>query len=91
MKSLSEFSVDFDEVDGKYYLVHRACESIEMEINVELPASSADLVTTIRMAKDHMKELHGVDVDRFDPADCPTVNDHLLVEFCGNCGYSSKG
>lgn len=24
----------------------------------------------------------------FNPADCPTAQDHALVEFCGNCGYS---
>jgi hypothetical protein len=24
----------------------------------------------------------------FNPANCPTVNDHAVVEFCGNCGYS---
>lgn len=91
MKSLSEFAVDFDEVDGKYYLVHRACESIEAPVNPELPAASPDLVTCIDMAKAHLKELHGVEVDRFDPQDCPTANDHIIVEFCGNCGYSSKG
>ena len=91
MKSLSEFSVDLDEIDNVYYLVHRACESLETPINPELPGTSADLLQCIDIAKAHLKEVHGVDVDRFDPQDCPTANDHIIVEFCGNCGYSSKG
>lgn len=27
----------------------------------------------------------------FNPNNCPTAQDHPLVEFCGNCGYQPTG
>ena len=89
MKTLSEFTVDYDEMDFHYYLVHRACESIEQPVNTELPASSANLVDIIKMAKEHMREYHGVDLDKFDPQDCPRASEHIFLEHCDNCGYES--
>ena len=89
MKTLSEFTVDYDEFDFKYYLVHRACESIEQPVNTEMPASSANLVDIINMAKEHMKSYHNVDLDKFDAQDCPRAADHLILEVCDNCGHES--
>jgi len=89
MKTLSEFTIDFDEIDNLYYLVHRACESIETPVNVELPASSPDLLDCIVMAKAHMKDVHSVDIEESDPNDCPNASLHFLTKRCETCGHSN--
>jgi hypothetical protein len=91
MKTFEEFTLDYDEIDYLYYLVHRSCDSLELPINTELPAHTPDLAHCIELAKHHMKEMHSVDLDAFDPNDCPKSSEHFLYEHCDNCGYSTKG
>jgi hypothetical protein len=85
---LKEFTIDYDEIDYLYYLVHRGCESVEMAVNNELPASSATLWESIQMAKKHMKEVHNVDLEKTGPDDCGNSAFHFLNERCEICGYT---
>lgn len=90
---LSEFTIGYEEDPDDntigYYLNHRACATIELPFDSELPADSTNLEEINKLIYEHMAEYHNV--KRFNPLECPSASEHLLVDFCGNCGYSNKG
>lgn len=89
---LSEFTVgyerDIDPTQG-YYLTHRSCAQIELPYDAEMPAESTNIEEITKLIYEHMAEYHNV--KRFNPLECPSAAEHMLVEFCGNCGYSNRG
>lgn len=83
---MQEFRIDYE--DEQYFLLHDACETMEIPYLDPYLSTTVDLRKINEMAEEHMKLVHGV--QRFDPTGCPTAADHGVVEFCGNCGYRNN-
>lgn len=93
MSLLSEFTVGYELDTGDpnqgFYLNHRSCATMEIPYDSELPTDSTNIEEITKLIYEHMAEYHNV--KRFNPMECPSASEHMLVDFCGNCGYSNRG